>query len=563
MKNKSILYKMRLKNLIYFVFLMFGSLFHGQVRISSSTANTAAPNSSAFIDASSNQEFNLTNNVGKGLLFPITKLSLFTQFNENPINVLPTNYPYYYDGFIVYNTDISGVAGVGSTEGTLCRGFWYYDNPSMSNVNNGTWRPLRPDLCLLPRFVLECVAGKVNEGTLTANTPAGVDVVTRMNYTGYNGGSFPDGPGISSTGVTGLTAILVGQSNPSVDGVIAFHISGTPSGAGTASFDISFGGKTCTFTRTVDPGAPFVTDLQCGNATFSPNTLTQGTSVTGTLTIPYTGGNAANYPAENVPPVNGLTFTRNAGTLATGNGTLTYNFSGTPSSAGSMSVHITLGDKSCNVNVIVGNNNSVVMCGSSKKWMRYNVGADPSLDPDNIVSGGAGLHGDYYQWGRNNVVATVNTSPGGIPGWNTTIAPSNAWSETTRTSNDPCPPGYHVPSSVDYYNMINNSSRSSNVSPWGNSETNFQVALQYTCGGDKLTFPIGGVRNYSNGNLSGRGFTGFYWTSTQASPGLGSNNSYIVNMTESITSNNFIGLPNGNTTGSNRTYGAFVRCISE
>ncbi|RNA61068.1 hypothetical protein D1631_03530 [Chryseobacterium nematophagum] len=538
------------KKVVPLFLLVFGSLFHGQVRISSSTANTAAPNSSAFIDASSNQEFNLTNNVGKGLLFPITKLSLFTQFNEDPINVLPTNYPYYYDGFIVYNTDISGVAGVGSTEGTLCRGFWYYDNPSMSNVNNGTWRPLRPDLCLLPPFVLECVAGKVNEGTLTANTPAGVDVVTRMNYTGYNGGSFPDGPGISSTGVTGLTAILVGQSNPSVDGVIAFQISGTPSGAGIASFDISFGGKTCTFTRTVDPGAPFVTDLQCGNATFSPNTLTQGTSVTGTLTIPYTGGNAANYPAENVPPVNGLTFTRNAGTLATGNGTLTYNFSGTPSAAGSMSVHVTLGDKSCDATITVGNALEVLMC-DGRIWKTHNVGANTNLDPNVPVQG---TNGNYFQWGYNNVVATPSTPSGDNSGMTVNANTNNfAWTNNSG----PCPSGFRVPTLAEWNALI----QSSTLSPLGPrfaSTTNFGSATVLTCSnGNQLTLPTTGWIQSPSGILNVRGQDGYYWSSTAESPAPNqAYNAHSVYFPETLSLS-------GAAQNFGRLYGLTVRCINQ
>jgi hypothetical protein len=42
---------------------------------------------------------------------------------------------------IVYNTATSGTAGVGSTQGTLSPGFWYYENKSATNTG-GTWKPL-------------------------------------------------------------------------------------------------------------------------------------------------------------------------------------------------------------------------------------------------------------------------------------------------------------------------------------------------------------------------------------------------------------------------------------
>jgi hypothetical protein len=56
--------------------------------------------------------------------------------------------------------------------------------------------------------------------------------------------------------------------------------------------------------------------------------LVSGTSYTGTLTWPYTGGVAGiAYPAE-ILTVNGLTLTRTAGTLVNGSGSVSYSLSG-------------------------------------------------------------------------------------------------------------------------------------------------------------------------------------------------------------------------------------------
>ena len=111
----------------------------GQVRIADDVANTVALGSSAFIDASSNTVFNSSTNKGKGLLFPTVDLTTFTSFGGTPIGI-PTSYPNFYDGFIVYNTATAGVAGVGSTQGTLSPGFWYYENKTRT-ITGGIWRP--------------------------------------------------------------------------------------------------------------------------------------------------------------------------------------------------------------------------------------------------------------------------------------------------------------------------------------------------------------------------------------------------------------------------------------
>ena len=124
-------------NYLHLIFLMATMLSFGQVRIVNSVNNTAAQRSSAFIDASSTEYLNATANEGKGLLYPRTDLTTFT-FSGAPFG-LPSNYPTYYDGFVVYNTASSGVALAGGTQGgALFEGFWYYKNKS-NTIDGGTW----------------------------------------------------------------------------------------------------------------------------------------------------------------------------------------------------------------------------------------------------------------------------------------------------------------------------------------------------------------------------------------------------------------------------------------
>ncbi|CAA7390374.1 FISUMP domain-containing protein [Chryseobacterium fistulae] len=242
-----------IKRILFFSFLILGNYFYSQIRISNSIAISSAPNSSAFIDASSNPSYNSTTNIGKGLLFPRTDLTTFTAFSQAPFGIA-NNYPFLYDGFILFNTATSGVAGVGSTEGTLCRGFWYYDNPS-NLLNGGTWKPVRPDLCTVtpPPFQFDCAGTIPMGGNFVQGAPVlGSDKFNIFQYTSGNGASY-SAQSIPSTGVTGLTATLnAGTLANGTSGNFVLIITGIPSTAGTASFTFTLEGQTCTFTRIVD-----------------------------------------------------------------------------------------------------------------------------------------------------------------------------------------------------------------------------------------------------------------------------------------------------------------------
>ncbi|MFZ4929988.1 hypothetical protein [Chryseobacterium sp. Mn2064] len=120
--------------------MSIATVSYAQVRIVNSATNAGVGNMTAFIDASSNNTANGQPNVGKGLLFPRTDLTLLTAFGGGATGA-PTSFPSRYDGMIVYNTATTGVAGVGTTQGTLSPGYWYYENKS-ATVNGGTWKPL-------------------------------------------------------------------------------------------------------------------------------------------------------------------------------------------------------------------------------------------------------------------------------------------------------------------------------------------------------------------------------------------------------------------------------------
>ena len=96
-------------------------------------------------------------------------------------------------------------------------------------------------------------------GAQVSNFPlAGIEygAIATLTYEGGNGAKYSAGLPISSTGVTGLTAILQAGTLANGAGSISYSITGTPSAVGTAAFDISFGTKTCTLNLVVINNGP-------------------------------------------------------------------------------------------------------------------------------------------------------------------------------------------------------------------------------------------------------------------------------------------------------------------
>lgn len=119
-------------------------------------------------------------------------------------------------------------------------------------------------------------------------------------------------------------------------------------------------------------------NLLCSNATLSPETYTQNVPYSGTLTIPYTGGNGGTYPSQIISS-NGLTATLQSGNLATGTGNLIYNVSGTPTVSSPTVTNFTInaGGKTCTASVGIKNTIGV---GSEIYWY--------GTAPANVGSGG-------------------------------------------------------------------------------------------------------------------------------------------------------------------------------
>ncbi|GAA5093283.1 hypothetical protein GCM10023210_23550 [Chryseobacterium ginsengisoli] len=96
--------------------------------------------------------------------------------------------------------------------------------------------------------------------------------------------------------------------------------------------------------------------ITCNGITLSPSTYTAGTPYTGTMNVPYTGGNGGIYAAQTIGPVNGLTATLSAGNFNSGSGTLSYTVSGTPTVTSPISTTfpLNIGGKTCNAVIGTG-----------------------------------------------------------------------------------------------------------------------------------------------------------------------------------------------------------------
>jgi uncharacterized protein (TIGR02145 family) len=305
-----------------------------------------------------------------------------------------------------------------------------------------------------------------------------------------------------------------------------------------------------------------ITALNCASAT-NTGILTAGTVASGvSSSVPYTGGNVGTHNGQTVTStgVTGLTATLTAGTFVSGNGSLTYTITGTPSTSGTASFALNIGGQTCTltqsvVSISSQYSSGSVFCASGptaivdvtnpttgKTWMDRNLGASQvaTSSTDNAA------YGDLYQWGRRSDGHQCRTSLT-TSTLSTTDQPINSrfilvdggdWRNPSNNNlwqgvdgiNNPCPNGFKVPTETELNNerltwLTNNSSGA------------FSSPLKWT---------MAGVRNDATGNVT-QATTGSYWTSK------------VIQSDQSV----FLTINNSSADISNndRAYGRSVRCI--
>ena len=403
---------------------------------------------------------------------------------------------------------------------------------------------------------LNCGGALVTGNLASGQSATGVSA--SVPYTGGSGGPH-NGQVVNSTGVAGLTATLAPGSFANGAGNLLYTITGTPATGGTASFALSIGGQACSLAITV-PGVIGV--LNCGSAVITGN-LVPGQSAAGvSASVPYTGGNGGPHAGQavNSTGVTGLTATLAAGNFANGAGNLVYTITGTPSGGGAASFALAIGGQACTLRVNLCG--AFVAAGQWKRFMCHNLAAantnaDPYV-PSWEISGG------YWQWGQKgpdpSVWLNTNSSnyahgpvgPGGgeanalsIPGWLFLTAPNGAWSDGSKTTNDPCPMGFRVPTKAQWAGVIANNTQSV-TGTWAVNTTNYSSARFF---GSGMMLMAAGYRDYVVGVLVSRGNTGSYWSSTE------NGTSYAW----------YLGFDSGAATNpeSYRANGLSLRCVAE
>jgi len=126
--------------------------------------------------------------------------------------------------------------------------------------------------CTITRKVLPAIgtiaslncAGVTQAGTLNAGT-ATTSAAFTVSYTGGNEGEYA-AQTLPSTGVTGLTATLQAGSFAAGNGQLTYTITGTPNMAGSANFNLSVGGQSCTVNIIVGIVIPTTITLEQGFA---------------------------------------------------------------------------------------------------------------------------------------------------------------------------------------------------------------------------------------------------------------------------------------------------------
>ncbi|PRY30412.1 uncharacterized protein DUF3500 [Spirosoma oryzae] len=132
---------------------------------------------------------------------------------------------------------------------------------------------------------LTCSSVTYSASAVSGTTYTGTATVP---YTGGNGMTYSAGSAISSTGVTGLTATLQAGTLASGAGNLTYAITGTPSGAGTATFALSFGGQSCSLALTVSStssGTTTTTNSSTITTALSATTSLSGSTVAQIVTL--------------------------------------------------------------------------------------------------------------------------------------------------------------------------------------------------------------------------------------------------------------------------------------
>ena len=283
--------------------------------------------------------------------------------------------------------------------------------------------------------------------------------------------------------------------------------------------------------------------------------------------ITYSGGNGGSYSAQSTSSagVLGLTANLQAGSFATGNGSLIFTVSGTPSSEGNALFSLNIAEQVCSISMVVqaqpstigipgpnitdveGNSYKTVTIGT-QTWMaenlkvtKYNDGtAIPNITDNtqwsNLTTGA---------WSYYNNDVTNNAKYGKLYNW-------YAVSKTSNGNKNVCPTGWHVPTDAEWTvltdylggeTVAGGKMKEVGITSWNSPNTDATNTSLFT------GLP-GGNRN-GNGYYSDIGYGGYWWSSTENYTDIAWNR----------TLNDYLG--NAYRYNYGKIYGLSVRCLRD
>jgi hypothetical protein len=230
--------------------------------------------------------------------------------------------------------------------------------------------------------------------------------------------------------VSGVNVVSVSPTSQTLTSgqtaTITYTLSGTPSTIGTLTGTWTKLSLNCSKSTTVTYRPPTV---NCNAITTTSNnyTLTNGSSYSGTITVPYTGATVgATYPAE-ILIQNGLTLSRAAGTYATATGNVTYSISGSYIGVSNNSVSFTFDQWAggCTVLLFDAIRQAIVTGGNTTDLSRYDAAA-----LNGVVSITATSYNAIANMnGAGRILATESYMGGGVS--NGGCGSSSTWAYTS------------------------------------------------------------------------------------------------------------------------------------
>ncbi len=269
-----------------------------------------------------------------------------------------------------------------------------------------------------------------NQGVLYEGIPYSGEVISRIPYTGGNGGII-QGKSFSSSGVSGLAAVIDKVRISEGDDSLTIRFTGQANQSGIASFALDINGTTCTLTRTVNPPAT-IGALKCEEAEIPRLDITPIDESSNTLIyIPYSGGDGGLYPYQiysstGVTGLNlliGLNGEMKNGTFANGDGFLVASLSGTPSGGGAAQFALNIGGQTCTLSIPIyeGTISSINCAAAGIPILRDNESIDFNIEIP-VTGGDGGIYKEQivYSTGVTELIAYIgdwsdNTIYGVLP----------------------------------------------------------------------------------------------------------------------------------------------------